>query len=218
MSGRIYAIGDIHGQCDKLVAAHEAIAADAAREGGGGPRVVHIGDLCDRGPDTRGVIDVLLAGIERGEDWIVLKGNHDRMFAGWMRAKDHRDPLLREGLDWLAPNLGGTATLASYGVERRLMESKTSLHRRAAKAVPERHIEFAEGLPLIYREGGLFFCHAGVRPGVPLDEQIEDDLLWIRSGFLEDVRDHGALIVHGHTALDAPEHYGNRVNLDGGAG
>ncbi len=123
MTGRIYAIGDIHGQLEGLEAAHEAIAADVAREGGPVSTVVHIGDLCDRGPDTR------------GEDWIVLKGNHDRMFAGWISARDHRDPMLREGLDWLSPNIGGMQTLASYGVERRLIETKAA---KSGKAMPKK--------------------------------------------------------------------------------
>jgi serine/threonine protein phosphatase 1 len=87
----------------------------------------------------------------------------------------------------------------------------------AVVAVPAHHRSFLEGLPTSYHRGEVLFVHAGIRPGVDLAEQTETDLVWIRKDFLEDPRDHGALVVHGHTALDAPKHYGNRVNIDSGA-
>jgi serine/threonine protein phosphatase 1 len=87
----------------------------------------------------------------------------------------------------------------------------------AVLAVPAAHRDFLAGLPLWHRRGGCLFVHAGVRPGVPLDQQDETDLLWIRAEFLDDPRDHGFLVVHGHTAIQRPTHYGNRLNLDSGA-
>jgi serine/threonine protein phosphatase 1 len=92
------------------------------------------------------------------------------------------------------------------------------VHADAVAAVPAAHRAFLAGLPLMHRAGDVLFVHAGIRPGVPLDAQAEDDLLWIREGFLDDPRDHGALVVHGHTAVTAPEHHGNRVNIDTRAG
>jgi serine/threonine protein phosphatase 1 len=92
------------------------------------------------------------------------------------------------------------------------------LHDDAVQAVPEAHRRFVRDLALMHRVGGIVFVHAGLRPGVPLDQQAEDDLLWIRREFLEDTRDHGGLVVHGHTPVDAVTHYGNRLNLDTGAG
>ena len=110
----LYAIGDIHGQLGLLHAAHDLIAEDMARHGAG--PVIHVGDLVDRGPDCRGVINCLMQGIEDGLDWIVLKGNHDRMFTRFLRDPSEPEPGLRADLGYLNPKIGGAATLASYGV------------------------------------------------------------------------------------------------------
>ncbi len=83
--------------------------------------------------------------------------------------------------------------------------------------MPAEHRLFLETLPTSFSRGEAFFCHAGIRPGVPLSAQVEDDLIWIRHDFLDDRRDHGPLIVHGHTAISAPTHYGNRLNIDSSA-
>lgn len=214
----IYAVGDIHGQLDKLTFAHALILRDRELHGGSHARVVHIGDLIDRGPDARGVIEFLLGGIERGEDWVVLKGNHDRMFVDFLAGGDGSDPRLGRGITWLHQVMGGKSTIASYGVQRKLLESSENFARRARAAVPEAHAKFVAGLPLWHRETGMIFVHAGIRPGFPMDAQDEDDLLWIRDEFLWHLGDHEALIVHGHTPVDEPTHYGNRVNIDTGAG
>lgn len=215
--GTVYAIGDIHGHPDKLRRAHDLIAADRAAHAGGDAPVVHLGDLTDRGPDSRAVIDLLIDGIAGGAPWIVLKGNHDRMFLSFVTEGEPRDSSLREDATWLHPALGGTETLASYGVVRSDGMSLAALHVAARSAVPIAHTEFIAGLPLWYETEAVIFVHAGIRPGVPLCDQTEDDLVWIRVGFLDDNRDHGKLIVHGHTALEAPRHFGNRIDLDGGA-
>ena len=89
---------------------------------------------------------------------------------------------------------------------------------QARAAVPQAHRDFISALPRHIEQDGLLFVHAGIRPGVPLAHQDPEDLIWIRDGFLEESRPHPWLVVHGHTAIDLPFHYGNRVNLDGGAG
>lgn len=207
---RIYAIGDIHGQLGQLERAHRLIRADRDRVQDESAPVVHVGDLCDRGPDTKGVIDFLISGIDRGENWIVLKGNHD-----WMMSE-----FLDGGLNgrWLSANIGGRATLASYGVDLHAHLDTANIHRAALETVPGAHRAFLRDLPLTYWQGDLFFCHAGIRPGVPLVDQREEDLLWIRDRFLYDPSDHGALIVHGHTPVEAVMHAGNHLNIDTGAG
>lgn len=212
---RLYAIGDIHGHLDLLRAAHDRIARDMARHGPG--TVVHVGDLVDRGPDSRGVIDFLLQGIARGEAWVVLKGNHDRMFRRFLRDPAEPEPGLRSALSWLHPNLGGASTLASYGVRHAGDRPVGKVHVDALAAVPPEHLAFIDSLPTWHQEHGLILAHAGIRPGVPMDDQAETDLVWIRADFLDDTRDHGALVVHGHTAIDRPTHYGNRLNIDSGA-
>ncbi len=210
-----YAIGDIHGHSDQLAARHALIAADMQVHGPA--PVIHIGDLVDRGPDSPGVIDFLLEGIARGEDWSVLTGNHDRLFALFMEGPDLHDPRLRPDLSWLHPRIGGVATLTAYGVKKAADRPVGRVWEDARVNVPEAHLAFLRGLPTMRRIGDLAFVHAGVRPGVDLAAQVEDDLVWIREPFLSDLSDHGALIVHGHTAIDAATDYGNRVNLDSGA-
>lgn len=211
---RTYAIGDIHGHLDKLIAAHERIAADRRRTGDVEAPVIHLGDLVDRGPDSRGVIEHLMEGIAAGEPWKVLKGNHDRLMSLFLRDPPQSDQRLRRDLSWISDNLGGTETLFSYGIN---VYAERDLPAAARQAVPPQHAAFLESLPTSLARGDVFFAHAGIRPGIPLDVQTEDDLLWIRGEFHADTRDHGALIVHGHTPVDAPSNYGNRVNLDSGA-
>ncbi len=214
----IYAVGDIHGHLDKLEASHARIAEDRARQGGAPGPVIHIGDLVDRGPDAKGVVQYLIDGIERGEDWLVLCGNHDRLFSDFLEGGDGTHPRLRGGLTWHHATMGGKATLESYGIKRKLLERDKAFGARARSKVPVAHREFLANLPLWHREGDMIFVHAGIRPGFPMDAQDEEDLMWIRDDFLWHLNDHEALIVHGHTPVDEPTHYGNRVNIDTGAG
>lgn len=214
---RTYAIGDIHGHLDLLRDAHDRIARDIRQHGDADAPVVHLGDLVDRGPDSKGVLDYLSGGIAEGRNWVVLKGNHDRLFTKFLDDPKWQDPGLRAELSWLHPNLGGAATLASYGVRSAGDRPIAPVHDDAVAAVPAAHRTFINGLPTMFRRGEVVYVHAGIRPGVPLESQVENDLIWIRKGWLEDTRDHGVLVVHGHTALDAPQHYGNRVNIDSGA-
>ena len=231
----IYAIGDIHGQKAMLDRALALIEAD----GGPEAEIVFLGDYTDRGPDSRGVLDTLIAGRDAGRPWRILKGNHDRMFHDFVVHGTEHDSRVKSGISWINRRLGGVTTLASYGLEGNAhflhpsgggletlasydmgMENLTpeQLLRRAVWAVPPHHLAFLASLPLTYQTDDLLFVHAGLRPGIPLEDQAEDDLIWIREGWLDDTSDHGRLVVHGHTALEHPRHHGNRVNLDGGAG
>lgn len=211
----LYAIGDIHGHLGLLKAAHDLIARDMAQHGPG--QVVHIGDLVDRGPDSRGVIDHLMQGQARGEDWVVLKGNHDRMFARFLNNPLDPEPGLRADLGWLHPKLGGPDTLASYGVRKAGDRPIPKVHADAIAAVPQLHRDYLAALPAMHLAGDCVFVHAGLRPGVPLDQQTETDLVWIRDAFLIEPASFGPLVVHGHTAIKEATHYGNRVNVDSSA-
>lgn len=213
----IYAVGDIHGHFDKLRAAHALIEADMSAHDAKAT-VIHVGDLCDRGPDTSKVIEYLMEGIGAGRDWLVLKGNHDQMLLDFVDGGDETNPKLKSGMTWLHAVMGGKATLASYGLKKSLLESKEAFVRRVRAAIPEEHISFLKNLPVWLRADGMIFVHAGIRPGFPIEAQEESDLLWIRDEFLWHLGDHEALIVHGHTPVDEPTHYGNRVNIDTGAG
>ncbi len=211
----IYAIGDIHGHLGLLQAAHARIAADM--EAHGPATIVHLGDLCDRGPNSKGVIEYLRQGIAQGRDWVVLKGNHDRLFTQFLDDPEARDPGLRPEHSWLHPRIGGASTLASYGVHAPQDRPIAQVHADAVAAVPQAHRDFLATCPDRFARDEAWCVHAGIRPGLPLAQQVEQDLVWIREPFLSDTRDHGALVVHGHTAIDRATHYGNRLNLDSGA-
>jgi serine/threonine protein phosphatase 1 len=211
---RNYAIGDIHGHLDKLRDLHAHIERDRRQFGGEGA-IVHVGDLVDRGPDSAGVIDYLMNGVASGKPWIVLKGNHDRMFSYYLESPSRTDMQLRADLTWLDPRLGGQTTLASYDIDTEGLAG-AELHDAARKAVPESHQRFLADLNLMYRDSGIAYLHAGIRPRVPLDDQTEDDLVWIRKEFLDVSENHEMLIVHGHTPVEEIEHHGNRINIDTG--
>lgn len=212
---RAYAVGDIHGHLGLLKGVHDLIATDMARNGAA--PVVHVGDLVDRGADSRGVIDWLMQGINAGRDWVVLKGNHDRMFWRFLRDPNETEPGLRPDLSWLHPRLGGVETLQSYGVRSPGDRPVAAVHADAAAAVPQAHRRFLETRPTSHRVGEVLFVHAGIRPGVALEKQTETDLIWLRAPFLEFTGSFGPLVIHGHTAIDAATHYGNRVNIDSSA-
>ncbi|WP_223425196.1 metallophosphoesterase family protein [Tateyamaria pelophila] len=214
MPNPIYAIGDIHGQMQELGQALTRITAD----GGDAAHIVFLGDYTDRGPNSRAVLDTLIAGQTTGRNWTFLKGNHDRMFEWFMQDPLRHDPYLMVELYWLHQRLGGDTTLASYGVDAGGTRREKDVHADARAAVPQAHIDFLAGLPLTYETDNLLFVHAGIRPMVPIANQIEEDLIWIRGEFHDHHGPHPKLVVHGHTPVGTATHYGNRVNLDTGAG
>lgn len=206
---RLYAIGDVHGRLDLLREVHARIARDLVSRPPQAFRVIHLGDVIDRGADSRGVIERLIEH-QRDGDAVTLLGNHEGAALDFLR-----DPLVA-GERWLA--WGGLETLASYGVEAAApgvgLRSIRDVRDAFARALPEAHRRFLEGLPLAERHGDFLFVHAGVRPGRRLERQRADDLTFIREPFLSDPRDHGAVVVHGHTPRPEPEIRPNRINLD----
>lgn len=213
----IYAVGDVHGDLSQLVEAHRRIQQDVQLNEAQAYKVVHIGDLVDRREDSRGVLDFLIKGQARGEPWVVLKGNHDRLFQWFLEDPNRVDTRLRSDYSWLHERMGGRETLQSYGVEVPLEFDLAELHKAAVDAVPENHLVFLRSLPLSFETEDFYFCHAGIRPGIPLDKQAEDDLLWVRKGFHDYEASHPKTVVHGHTPVDEVTHYGNRINIDTGA-
>ena len=205
--GRVYAIGDIHGRSDLLDRIVTAIRSDLEANPVENCVTVTLGDYFDRGPDSRGVIERLLSN-PFPSDFIPLKGNHELLFESFLR-----QPAVAE--HWR--RLGGLETLASYGVPVQLLMRGQS-YRQAAEAlkaaVPQAHLNFVSSLRTSLSIGPYFLCHAGVRPGVPLDRQIEDDLLWIREPFLakrsEFRKDCGAWAHSDRTAGSARESHQRR--------
>jgi serine/threonine protein phosphatase 1 len=210
---RVYAIGDVHGRLDLLQDVHRQIS-DHAREYPVDRRVVvHIGDYIDRGYQSRQTIDYLLDSPLPGFDMVHLLGNHERTLLEFLDDIDI-------GHSWL--RYGGRETLFSYGVEwdRDLAENDDCLLRIQAdlrRKLPARHHRFFSSLKLTHQEGDYLFVHAGVRPGVPLDRQASDDLVWIRDEFLNSTADHGKVVVHGHSISEQPVLRPNRIGIDTGA-
>jgi len=217
MTQRLYAVGDIHGQLDRLTDIHARIKRDAAEAGDPTAPIIHVGDLVDRGPDSKGVIDHLMAGIARGENWTVLKGNHDRLFQRFLDDPLWRDPMLRPDYTWLHQNMGGWTTLQSYGLMPDVEAPVGEIGTRARALVPSAHRDFLAGLPIYHQTEARLFVHAGIRPNVPLADQTEDDLIWIRRDFHDHMAPYDHLVIHGHTSIGAVTHYGNRINIDTGA-
>ena len=206
---RLYVIGDIHGRLDLLDRLIEAIKRDVD-ESGSDSLTVTLGDYIDRGPNSRGVIERLRAN-PFPTPYIALKGNHEMLLESFLA-----DPAVGE--HWR--RLGGLETLHSYGVPvSGLMVGKAyeEAANRLRDAMPAEHTSFLRSLKNSYSNDKYFLCHAGVRPGVPLDRQREEDLLWIRDEFLSSTIDFGKIVVHGHTPVEEPEVLPNRINIDTGA-
>lgn len=206
---RIYAIGDIHGCADMLDELMHQIRLDSA-EAQVDPQLIFLGDYIDRGNDSRGVIDRLIELRKSDPDTVFLKGNHEAILLDFLSEPED----LPHWLDW-----GGEETLESYSIDPTRGLSPSELADAMKKAMPRDHLAFIKSLDLKHIEGDYLFVHAGVRPGTPLEDQEETDLLWIRKRF------HNApaserpdyVVVYGHTPEDKPVDAGWRIAVDTGA-
>ena len=206
----VYAIGDVHGRLDLLVEMHARIAADIMRVRPADWRIVHLGDYVDRGPDSKGVLEFLVRQTAADRRIVSLAGNHDIGFL---------DFLARPDPDGLFALYGGVQTAASYGIalDRADLRGFPACCRALAAAVPASHTDFLRGLKFSVTRGDVFFCHAGIRPGVALEAQDPQDMIWIRGDFHRHQELHPKVVVHGHTPAPEPEVLPNRVNIDTGA-
>jgi len=206
---RLYVIGDIHGRLDLLDRMIAAIERDVA-EKGPDCLIVTVGDYIDRGPKSRHVLDRLLQNPFPG-DYIALKGNHEALLQEFLE-----DPAV--GAHW--QHLGGLQTLQSFGVHVSQLMGGRNFEQAAQElraALTPGHAGFLASLKMSLTAGRYFLCHAGVRPGVPLERQSVEDLLWIREEFLDSTEDFGKIVVHGHTPTVEPQVKPNRINIDTGA-
>jgi serine/threonine protein phosphatase 1 len=207
---RIYAFGDIHGRADLLKQMFTEIDADLARSPVNRSMEIYLGDYIDRGPHSAHTLDLLIARSRKRES-VFLKGNHEAYFLEVLR-----DPTKFE--NWR--QIGGLETMMSYGVQPLLNPDATDRDKLISllnDAVPKEHLVFLRGLKASFACGDFFFAHAGVRPGIPLKQQHEADLLWIRNEFLESETHFGKFVVHGHTPVREPDIRANRINIDTGA-
>ena len=208
---RVYAIGDVHGRFDLLIEMTENIRADLADDPPEASVEIYLGDYVDRGPDACSVIEWLRSETGGCDERICLKGNHEEIFLQFIA-----DPGIAEY--WR--DLGGFETLYSYGVQppvARTGEAMLASHEQLMRVLPAEDLQFLQSLTPYASFGDYLFVHAGLRPGVVLEKQSEEDLIWIREPFLTSTHDFGQIVVHGHTPGDAPDIRGNRINIDTGA-
>lgn len=205
---RVYAIGDIHGRADLLDRLHGLIEADL----GTAPEktvIVYLGDYVDRGPDSAAVIERLCRPRFPDIETVALLGNHEDMLLQFLDAPYGASL-------WLAN--GGDATLRSYKVKVPASYDELLFTQRALMgAMPRHHKQFLMGLAEQAVFGDYLFVHAGIKPGLPLDRQSREHMIWIRDLFLDSVVDHGMIVVHGHTIVHEVEWCENRIGVDTGA-
>lgn len=208
---RAYAVGDVHGRLDLLDQMLSMVEADVRGRPGAKTVIVFLGDLVDRGPDSAQVVERLRLYSPAHADTIFLMGNHEEVM---LRVLDGDGPLLR---DWM--KFGGAECVRSYGIDpAELIRLDTDRALATLKnAIPDAHVDFLRSFGDTLSFGSYLLVHAGIRPGVTLSEQAQTDLRWIRQPFLDDPRDHGFVVVHGHTITPQVEQCGNRIALDTGA-
>jgi len=209
---RLYAIGDIHGRLDLLDTLIGKISADRAAHPAARNKLIFLGDYVDRGNQSRELLDLLSRGPIDGFETIYLRGNHEDYLLRFL--EDASD-----AASWLY--FGGANTLISYGVPASPLQTDPdrliAIQQKFRNVLPARHLAFLRGLEISHVAGDYFFVHAGIRPGIPLDEQSPDDLLWIRDEFLTSNANHGRVVVHGHSVRKRPELLANRIGIDTGA-
>lgn len=205
---RLYAIGDIHGRADLLAEMTARIDDDLRRRPVSYAVEIYLGDYIDRGDRSKDVIDILCQRLVY-RNAICLRGNHEALLEAFLTNADAFQA-------WL--NLGGRETLQSYGLYADPADYASDVWQAAFHTTfPHTHSLFLQCLRNTYRCGDYLFVHAGIKPGVPIARQTQEDMTWIRSEFLSSTADHGYIVVHGHTPVARPEIYSNRINIDTGA-
>ncbi|MBU6253299.1 MAG: metallophosphoesterase [Alphaproteobacteria bacterium] len=210
---RVYAIGDIHGRLDLFHQLLRRIEADNAARGRADVWLILLGDLINRGPDSRGVIERALKLANSPQSAIFLMGNHeDMLLRVWRGQTSLAYPFLQAG---------GDATLKSYGYTGTTDQLRDMRERDIVQLVrshvPEEHIRFLRRFGEKCEMGDYLFVHAGVRPGISIAVQSADDMRWIGEEFVHSKLWHGAMIIHAHHISDAPDVRPNRIGIDTGA-
>lgn len=206
---RIYAIGDIHGCLGLLDQLLDRIEKDIGTTSAA-PWLVFLGDYIDRGPDSLGVVSRLITLRSEKPNTCFLMGNHEQALLSFLSSPEQNE-------DWL--HWGGDATLESYGVSGVWRRGMTELATDLRSKLPQDHVNFFKNLELSKIVGDYFFTHAGIKPGVPIDDQKASDLLWIRQEFHNMPRSlrPDQTIVHGHHPIKKPYDAGWRIAVDTGA-
>ena len=208
---RVYAVGDVHGHDDLLGELLGKIEADIADRPASEVTIVFLGDLIDRGPQSAAVVERLRTYRPLGVRVEFLAGNHEEVL---LRILNGEGDLIA---DWL--RFGGTQCVRSYGLSSSALSGMPTDKAVTAiqSAIPHEHQAFLASFADTFRAGDYLFVHAGIRPGVPLGEQVQADLRWIRGPFLDHPARHEVMVVHGHTVRTEVEETPGRIGIDTGA-
>ena len=208
---RAYVIGDVHGRLDLLRDLLEQIEDDRNARRCERDFLVFLGDLIDRGPDSRGVLQLLQTLRPDLPNPVFIMGNHEEMLLRVVGT----DP----GRVWDWMSFGGYEFAQSYGVAVGHLATLDAAHAadEIRAAIPPADLAFVEAFVDSFRFGDYLMVHAGIRPGVALEDQKVADLRWIREDFLDSAVQHPFVVVHGHTISDGPDERANRIGVDTGA-
>lgn len=207
---RIYAIGDVHGHLSLLESMHKKITADLNSAPIANYKIVFIGDYIDRGPDSAGCVQFLIELMSQDDNVVCLKGNHEQ------RLEDFIANPIDKAHSFFT--FGGTESVMSYGVDMQSFsqtdENVLAAHAQLEQNLSAEHKQFYATRPRSVAFGDYLFAHAGVRPGISLKEQSDEDLINIRHEFLSHTGLYEKVVVHGHTPAHPMEIFPNRVNVD----
>lgn len=208
---RVYAVGDIHGRLDLLEGMLAMVERDSAARDPADVMIIFLGDLVDRGPDSRAVVERLIAFSQGPVATRFLMGNHEEVF---LRTLSGDSRALRFLL-----RIGGRETILSYGVGAEALRAMDFEELLAAlqEKVPAEHVAFLSAFEESVEVGDYLFVHAGIRPGIAPEQQSPSDLRWIREDFLRHRDSFGKLVIHGHSITDDVDLRSNRIGIDTGA-
>ena len=208
---RAYVIGDVHGRADLLQELLDRIRRHDAERGPAETHIIFLGDLIDRGPQSRDVIDILSRAPSEDQKFWFIKGNHEESLVRGLSGEPHLlSPWLKHG---------GYDTAESYGLDRGALigQEESALEHLLMSAIPSSHVDFLASFHESIRFGDYLCVHAGIRPGVTFEQQDGKDLRWIRGEFLNSRENFGFVVVHGHTVVESVDYRPNRIAVDTGA-
>mgnify|MGYP001801168189 CR=1 FL=1 len=208
---RAYAVGDIHGCLNETLTLLQQLKTDNDYRDEAITYMIFLGDIVDRGPDSKKIVELLMDFPYEFAEPLFIKGNHEEMM---VRGLTNEPELLQQ---WL--KFGGFECAESYGLRRDQLSGQSPwvVQQMLRSVVPKEHVDFLDGFLDYVQFGDFLFTHAGLRPGVALSQQNPRDMRWIRDAFLEFDGEFELMVVHGHTISDEIEIRHNRIGLDTGA-
>lgn len=204
-------IGDLHGRADLL---EHMLAKIATQNGSNMARLIFVGDLIDRGPDSALVLTRVQQLVENAPDQVVcLMGNHERMLLDFLDNPVKAARWLHHGAVETLTSLGVPSQASGETAHARLQALAVSLRA----ALPSGSEAWLRALPAFWREKNLAVVHAGADPSLPIESQPNKTLIWGHRDFSHHSRRDGLWIAHGHTIVQTASASSGRISVDTGA-